>query len=227
MFVCTLALVVFTEIIIVFVYVFEELCGLWFTSCLSSSDDEIKVGQDEGKAHYESVKLRQKKHDPFADLLSPQSKARLRWSQELNPLYDIIKGFKVSDGVKLYDTRPSMLLESSRASDIVNAPLDRSSYKTPSVIMEEELSLPEQAVSPAPSSLPEETSRSASALSDTTLLSPTHYSRKQHKYEDVVLLPDKPAGNPPLVKGSSLIQLMKRSVTEPVVPTSKRQGMLL
>ena len=35
--------------------------------------------------------------DPFADLLSaPPSKSRLRWSQELNPLYDYIRGIKIS-----------------------------------------------------------------------------------------------------------------------------------
>ncbi len=176
------------------------------------------------------VKLRQKKHDPFADLLNPQSKARLRWSQELNPLYDIIKGFKVSDGVKLYDTTPSKLLESSRASDSGNTPSDRSSYKTPSVIIEEESSSFEQAVPPSdstPNFLPEKISRSDSSASDATPLNPTNYSRRMHQYEDVALLPDKvePAANPPpMVKGTSLLQLMKRNVSEPGISTVKRQG---
>ena len=48
--------------------------------------------------------------DPFEDLLgTPQAIARLRWSQELNPLYDLIKGMKISEsmssqeqGIKLY-----------------------------------------------------------------------------------------------------------------------------
>ena len=38
-----------------------------------------------------------KKDDPFEDLLkAPPSKSSLRWSQELNPLYDYIRGVKVS-----------------------------------------------------------------------------------------------------------------------------------
>ena len=51
----------------------------------------------------EGVIMRQKSStsddspDPFVDLLSaPPNKSRLRWSQELNPIYDYIKGVKIS-----------------------------------------------------------------------------------------------------------------------------------
>lgn len=83
------------------------------------------------------VIMREKKHrhiDPFADLLSsPSSVSRLRWSQELNPLYDYIKGVKISDGVKLYDVtpaRPSQLANSHQAGQT-------SSANKPTVIVEE------------------------------------------------------------------------------------------
>ena len=99
------------------------------------------------------VKLRYKKKeeiasDPFADLLSPKSASRLRWSQELNPLYDYIKGFKVTDGVKMYDSTPSKLVQSSKATtgsggggggdNGEGAGGGGANGKTPSMIMEEE-----------------------------------------------------------------------------------------
>ncbi len=194
-------------------------------ACLCS-DDEIKIGKDEGKAHFEQVKLRDKKrpqHDPFADLLSPKANARLRWSQELNPLYDIIKGFKISDGVKLYDT-PSKLLESTRASNLIGSHSERASYKSPSVIVEDEGEYDpiDQRTSPSesvPYSPPGETSRPTSSFSEDTSLSPTHYARKQHLYEDIMILQDPKEEHhhpgPPQLKGTSLINHMKRSVTEP------------
>lgn len=99
------------------------------------------------------VKLRNKKKedvmacDPFADLLSPKSASRLRWSQELNPLYDYIKGFKISDSVKLYDSTPSKLVQSTKAplensgNEEVGADEEggvASNGKPPSMIIEEE-----------------------------------------------------------------------------------------
>ena len=186
------------------------------------SEDEIKIGQDEGQAHFEQVKLREKKHrsqqDPFAELLSPKATARLRWSQELNPLYDIIKGFKISDGVKLYDTTPSKLLESSSASDRSKKGMsdERTSYKPSSeVIVEEELENREEILSPSePYSPPaSDTSRPTSSFSDATPLSPTHYTRREHLYEEINAFSDKP--NPIGLQGGSLIHHMKRSITEP------------
>lgn len=157
------------------------------------SDDEIKIGEDEGKAHFEQVKLREKrkKIDPFADLLSPGANIRLRWSQELNPLYDYIRGFKISDGVKLYDT-PSKLLESANASDLTGGHQERTSFKgTPSVIVEEESeygqSSREQTCSPLDSSLySPPNSRPTSSFNEvTTSISPTR--RRPHLYEEVNL----------------------------------------
>lgn len=89
---------------------------------------------------FEGVTLRQKKkqelanEDPFADILSPKASCRLRWSQELNPLYDYIKGFK-ADGVKLYDSSPvSKLLHSTVANNMEGG----ATNKPPSVILEDE-----------------------------------------------------------------------------------------
>ena len=184
------------------------------------SEDEIKIGQDEGQAHFEQVKLREKKQrsqqDPFAELLSPKATARLRWSQELNPLYDYIRGFKISDGVKLYDTTPSKLLESSSDRTKKEVSDEKTSYKPfPEVIMEEELENREDILSPSePYSPPaSDTSRPTSSFSDAMPLSPTHYTRKEHQYEEINFFSNKrdPAGP----RGASLIHQMKRSVTEP------------
>lgn len=89
------------------------------------------------------VVMRPKKkqvEDPFADLLSPKSSARLRWSQELNPLYDYVRGFK-ADGVRLYDSSPaSKLLQSTTAASLEGggAGGGAPSNKPPSVIIEDE-----------------------------------------------------------------------------------------
>lgn len=78
-----------------------------------------------------------KESDPFEDLLgTPQAVARLRWSQELNPLYDLIKGMKITEsitsqdkGIKLYAaSSPSITAASSGGKKI---------KKLPSVIFEE------------------------------------------------------------------------------------------
>jgi len=185
------------------------------------SDSEIKIGQDEGKIHFEQVKLREKKrssHDPFAELLSPTSNPRLRWSQELNPLYDYIKGFKVSDGVRLYDNQPSKLMESSKASDLQQG-IERPNNK-PGVIMEEDseyLSSREETISPSDTTVysptPSDISRPTSSFSEP--MSP-NYSKKPHLYEEIMILPEKHEHSPPKAKGADLIQQMKRSVTEPV-----------
>ncbi len=82
-----------------------------------------------------NVVLRKKKRaatDPFADILgSPAGVSRLRWSQELNPLYDYIKGVKVLDSVtldlRLYDMRNAEGAQSSSTPK----------KKPPSVIVEE------------------------------------------------------------------------------------------
>ena len=52
---------------------------------------------------HEGIVFRVKKengNDPFADLLlAPPSKSHLRWSQELNPIYDYTRGMKVSPAI--------------------------------------------------------------------------------------------------------------------------------
>ena len=108
----------------------------------TNSDEEGKPVNPEGAGEaYKGVVLRKKKQrpeleDPFADLLlSPKASSRLRWSQELNPLYEYIKGFK-ADGVKLYDSAPtSKLLQSTTAASLEGG---GTPGKPPSVILEVE-----------------------------------------------------------------------------------------
>ena len=105
----------------------------------TNSDDEECKGEaaETGGITHKGVVLRKKRQqqhleDPFAALLSsPKASSRLRWSQELNPLYDYIKGFK-AEGVKLYDSTPvSKLLQSTSSSMEGGTP-----GKPPSVILE-------------------------------------------------------------------------------------------
>ena len=94
--------------------------------------------------------LRQKKEhpqvesDPFEDLLgTPQAVTRLRWSQELNPLYDYIKGMRITEsitsqntGIKLYSATTMLSPENSKN----ETPKGNGSLKLkkpPSVILEE------------------------------------------------------------------------------------------
>ena len=105
----------------------------------TNSDEEgKKEGEgEEGEKKFEGVTLRQKRRieDPFADLLSPKASARLRWSQELNPLFDY-RGFK-ADGVKLYDSSPvSKLLQSTMATTLEGG--GGAPGKPPSIILEDE-----------------------------------------------------------------------------------------
>ena len=117
--------------------------------------DEVK-GQTEGGI---VLRKRNRHLDPFADLLgSAHAAARLRWSQELNPLYDYIKGYKISESVKLYDS-PSKLLKSANASDIHRKSAEGGELggggraPAPSIIVEEESepSSREQTCSPSES----------------------------------------------------------------------------
>ena len=67
----------------------------------------------------EGVVMRQKPSDtfdPFVDLLSaPPSKSRLRWSQELNPLYDYIRGVKISPKIG-YDSLAENTIQEEESS---------------------------------------------------------------------------------------------------------------
>ena len=100
------------------------------------------------------LRLRKTRVDPFADILSAP-RSMLRWSQELNPLYDYIKGIKISDDVKLYDV-PSIATVSHEA------PPPAPPTKPPSIILEED-SDHESVTSPkeeeAPITIPEKVRR--------------------------------------------------------------------
>lgn len=93
--------------------------------------------------------MRQKKErpqvesDPFEDLLgTPQAVTRLRWSQELNPLYDYIKGMRITEsissqntGIKLYSATTMLNPENKNDTPRGNGSLKLK--KPPSVILEE------------------------------------------------------------------------------------------
>lgn len=84
-----------------------------------SDEGELSMSDDEAPSPLPShggVVLRRKKEegdsDPFVDLLAaPPSRSHLRWSQELNPIYDYIRGIKVSPTVG-YDlmTKPEEVI---------------------------------------------------------------------------------------------------------------------
>ena len=140
----------------------------------------------------EGVVLRKRnKHlDPFADILgSPHGASRLRWSQELNPLYDYIKGYKISESVRLYDS-PSKLLQSTKASDFnrKSAPADEQGGRppAPSIIVEEEseASSREQTCSPSESQGEgDEDSKSELEIPHETSTLPR--MRRPHVYEEI------------------------------------------
>lgn len=78
-------------------------------------EDDDPISPLPGETQLEGVVLRRKPSgesigdgDPFVDLLTaPTRKSRLRWSQELNPIYDYIRGIKVSPTVG-YDLSGSL-----------------------------------------------------------------------------------------------------------------------
>ena len=107
----------------------------------SYSDDNQRPEESQGSppdgksSEFPGVVLRPKKKaefDPFADILgSPVGVSKLRWSQELNPLYDYIKGVKISEGMGSQDFRLYEVMAHERKKN-------RRSGKPPSVIAEEE-----------------------------------------------------------------------------------------
>ena len=135
------------------------------------------------------LRKRNKHLDPFADILgSPHGASRLRWSQELNPLYDYIKGYKISESVKLYDS-PSKLLQSTNASDLnrKSAPGEcMGRPPAPSIIVEEEseVSSREQTCSPSESQGEgDEDTKSELELPHETSTLPR--MRRPHVYEEI------------------------------------------
>lgn len=76
-----------------------------------SSEEELEVTHTNNDVVGVQKKKLENLEDPFVDLLSSKSSARLKWSQ-LNPLYDFVRG----DGVKLYDSSP--MLQSTTAANL-------------------------------------------------------------------------------------------------------------
>ena len=159
-----------------------------------SAETPTNIKEGVSTAHFEGVVLRRKHLDPFADILGSSS-SRLRWSQELNPLYDYIKGYKISEGVKLYDS-PSKLLESTKASDIfghgrsslTSGDNESTNHKPPSIIVEEEfesssLSSREQTCSPPNEHI--EMMGGLERLTEATCTLP-RARRPVHNYEEVI-----------------------------------------
>ena len=149
------------------------------------------------------VVLRRKKRtaaDPFADLLgTPQAVSRLRWSQELNPLYDYIRGIKISESIsstqdiKLYDFTPATRKSPGDYTPAKESPL---TMKPPSVIIEEE-SEREQTVSPkvnsvSPASPPPATERPNWVKPEKVYITAASCTlprvRKAHTYEEIQAL---------------------------------------
>ena len=140
----------------------DDELGDSFERGKSPTATELEGGSEEIKGQIEGgiVMRRRNRHlDPFADILgSAHAAARLRWSQELNPLYDYIKGYKISESVKLYDS-PSKLLKSANASDLHRKSAEGGELggggraPAPSIIVEEESepSSREQTCSPSES----------------------------------------------------------------------------
>jgi hypothetical protein len=139
----------------------DDELGDSFETGKSPTNQELGGGSEEFKGQIEGgIVLRKRRHlDPFADILgSAHAAARLRWSQELNPLYDYIKGYKISESVKLYDS-PSKLLKSAKASDLHRKSAEGGEVggggrpPAPSIIVEEESepSSREQTCSPSES----------------------------------------------------------------------------
>ena len=133
--------------------------------------------------------------DPFEDLLgTPQAIARLRWSQELNPLYDLIRGMKISESISSQEQ--GIMLYSASAPDSDSKKLK----KMPSTIFEESETSPKhenktETVIPV-ISLPEQSEEGEEEGDMIPMIIPEHKSaelprapRRQHNYEEVALAP--------------------------------------
>ena len=150
--------------------------------------------------------------DPFEDLLgTPQAIARLRWSQELNPLYDLIKGMKISEsissheqGIKLYSSVP-------------DADSTKKMKKMPSTIFEESETSPKHGgdanatVPVITHTFPEQEEEGMEDGDRIPMIIPEHKEsqlpkapRRQHTYEEVALAPR--AAEPMTTSIAGLIQ---------------------
>ena len=171
------------------------------------------------------LRKRSKHLDPFADILgSAHAAARLRWSQELNPLYDYIKGYKISESVKLYDS-PSKLLQSTNASDLHRKSSDGGELgggraPAPSIIVEEESepSSREQTCSPSESQ-EEGDDESKCDLEIPHETSTLPRTRRPHVYEEISFMDrcseeERPASEMGMVEKLRLASKKNRSLYE-------------
>ena len=166
----------------------EDELGDSYEQGKSPEPQRVEQGE-KGQLEGDVVLRKRNKHlDPFADILnSSHGAGRLRWSQELNPLYDYIKGYKISESVKLYDS-PSKLLKSANASDLhrKSAPVGErgSRLAPPSIIVEEESesSSREQTCSPSESQGEEDTKSELEVPTETSTLP---RMRRPHVYEEI------------------------------------------
>jgi hypothetical protein len=142
------------------------------------SDESGSDEEEELTTPQEGVVMRQKKADgdPFVDLLSaPPSKSRLRWSQELNPIYDYTRGIKLAPAIS-YEISGSSLTNKE------------------SIIHEEEHVSFTFGGSDSMSMSGYSDKRSSSESGFDGLifvsqhdLSPSKHQRKQHNYEEIML----------------------------------------
>ena len=174
----------------------------------NSGDDQKTEGGNPSSDASTAVVLRPKKKrmpsDPFADILgTPQAVSRLRWSQELNPIYDFIKGIKISESIssqdiKLYDVTPAARKASSEEGGNAVAKDSPLTMKPPSIILEEE---PEQDQTVSPK--PDDVSPSPAAADKPNWVKPEKVyitaasctmprMRKQHLYEEVMAVVVRP-----------------------------------
>ena len=121
---------------------FSLSLALPYSILLSHTFSETNLDKSDVVRRPKRNGTQQKEPDPFEDLLgSPQAVARLRWSQELNPLYDYIRGMKISEsfssqdkGIKLYSTGPPV---TPRGNANAVGSSGKKMKKVPSVILEE------------------------------------------------------------------------------------------
>ena len=192
----------------------------------SGDDPKEETAELGGRVDLSGVILRQKKirsqTDPFAALLgSPVSVSRLRWSQELNPLYDFTKGVKTSQSmvaqdIRLYDVGTAAAKDTS-----VDSETPPKKTKPPSVIIEES----EQSETESEVVSPTELQRSDDfqmVQQMTGNLDPEKFyltaasctlprAKTPHTYEDINLLRQKPIP-PPRPRSGEVTEKDKESL---------------
>jgi hypothetical protein len=178
----------------------------------STSPGPNSIAEEEGEESEEDtgtsldhsgVVRRQKKNpqwtdfDPFEDLLgTPQAIARLRWSQELNPLYDLIRGMRISESMSSQEQGMKLYSASVPDGDT------KKMKKFPSTIFEESETSPKHGsetnagVPVITHTFPEADEENGEDGDKIPMIIPEHKSsklpkapRRQHTYEEVALAP--------------------------------------